>query len=130
MRYVQEDFKPTQRLVCLEILAKPMKGFKSPKADVGYLIADLVEYQIGNQNPTIPLRLPRRQGDSLDLSLSFLMEKSRSQHSSQKSMAKTKTPQVRLDKLRTFQILLANSVDENIAFLLHNMLDRIFLMAS
>ena len=26
MRYVQEDFKPTQRLVGLEILAKPMKG--------------------------------------------------------------------------------------------------------
>jgi len=26
VRYVQEDFKPTQRLVCLEILAKPLKG--------------------------------------------------------------------------------------------------------
>ena len=26
VRYVQEDFKPTQRLMCLGILAKPMKG--------------------------------------------------------------------------------------------------------
>ena len=26
MRFVQEDFKPTQRLVCLEVLAKPLKG--------------------------------------------------------------------------------------------------------
>lgn len=26
VRFVQEDFKPTQRLVCLEVLAKPLKG--------------------------------------------------------------------------------------------------------
>ena len=26
VRYIKQDFKPTQRLVCLEILAKPLKG--------------------------------------------------------------------------------------------------------
>lgn len=26
MRFVQDDFKPTQRLICLEVLAKPLKG--------------------------------------------------------------------------------------------------------
>jgi hypothetical protein len=26
IRYVQENFKPTQRLICLEVLAKPLKG--------------------------------------------------------------------------------------------------------
>ena len=37
MRYGQEDFKPTQRLVCLEILAKPMKGVELAQRLMSYI---------------------------------------------------------------------------------------------